>query len=167
METLSTASELSLREFYIAGLPRSRTAWLATTFCTMHSFCFHEALARFGHIPDRPERYRGTVETRVELLPKDGRRVLIHSDPNESIDGTIRNFNVPRDLRGPLAQVIRDSAGVMARADGLHVQLGEIDDRLDEIWEYVLPDIPVDRVKLSEMKRLRVKLKGRTLEEIR
>jgi hypothetical protein len=35
--------------FFITGLPRSRTAWLANFFTTDHSFCYHD-ISRVGSV---------------------------------------------------------------------------------------------------------------------
>jgi hypothetical protein len=34
-----------MQNFFIFGLPRSRTAWVANLLCWSHSFCYHEAFA--------------------------------------------------------------------------------------------------------------------------
>ena len=42
--------------FFITGLPRSRTAWLANWFTYGHTFCFHEACRKVGKIEELKDR---------------------------------------------------------------------------------------------------------------
>ena len=46
--------KLKNRPFFVIGLPRSRTAWLANFLTTGSSFCFHEALRYVNHIDKLP-----------------------------------------------------------------------------------------------------------------
>lgn len=53
------------RVFFITGLPRSRTCWLANLFTTRESFCYHDLL---GQVADVPALQR-------DLTPDAGRSV--------------------------------------------------------------------------------------------
>src|SRR5690242_8654224 len=67
------------KHFFIASLPRSRTAWLANLFTYNDSFCFHEALVGCGSMTDLKRtlsevpwniRYIGDAEPAIGYVPQ-------------------------------------------------------------------------------------------------
>lgn len=54
----------SNRQFFITGLPRSRTAWLANFFTTENCFCYHDALSFISPV-NMPYQFTRHVETIV------------------------------------------------------------------------------------------------------
>ena len=160
-------------DFYIAALPRSRTAWLSNLLCTPKSFCFHEALARYGEIPRRGEIYLGSAETCVDLIPteKSPRIVSIHRNIGESYESLISQFQIPKGIskriyERELLKVLKINANYLNKMKGLHINFHEIDDRIEEIWEHLLPDVPVDTGRIKEMQRLNIQLEETDLVEI-
>lgn len=154
----------SERNFYITGLPRCRTAWFANLFTGRDSFCFHEALSKYGFIPDRPDKYVGTAETDYSVIPE-GRTLIVLRDPQECLDSVFEYFDVPEDYNCPL---VRDALlngfeiayNRLKLMNGLHVEYDQIDMRLYEIWEFLLPDVPVDLDRLDEAVQFNVQVKA-------
>ena len=70
------------RPFFITGLPRSRTAWLANLFTHGDSFCWHEGVPRWGGLAGlqramrlRTERFVGTADPSL-LMCQDRARAM-------------------------------------------------------------------------------------------
>lgn len=151
------------KNFYIAALPRSRTAWLSTMFCTKDSFCFHEAFSRFGEIPLRTERYVGTSETCIDLIPKDGRTLIVHRDITDCFNSALSSFEVPMGIdRDEYKKVLLDTLIMtnkgLDKIEGLHVNFEDIDNRIVEIWRYLIPGVALDKHRLNEMSNFNVQI---------
>ena len=165
---------LSGSNFYIAALPRSRTAWLSNLFCGRQSFCFHEALARFGSLPDRPEKYVGSAETCVDLIPKGARVLLIHRSAEECLESVRNSFTLPPNIdldeglfQAKIEKDFRRIEKELHQMEGFHIDFYDIDDRLDEIWKYLLPSAPVDHDRINEQTRQHIQLFETDIMEIK
>lgn len=150
--------------FYIAALPRSRTAWLSAWLCNGTSFCFHEILHRNeGVFPVRPELYVGTAETRLELIPEGCPRVIVHRPVMECYDSLMTNFEVPEGVSftaySKLAlRVLKDYNNKLDDMTGLHIAFDDIDDSLWKIHRYLMPNEPIDQDRIDEMQRLNIQI---------
>lgn len=131
-------------KYMIIGLPRSRTTWFANLLTTGNSICLHDPLSKWsiGQINNLyPDKYLGIADTSLYLtgvgfinsLPY--KKVIIH-----------RNYiDVCKSLG--LAPV----RGNLSSIEGLHIEFDEIDDRIQQIWEYCL-DIPFDAERCELLK---------------
>ncbi len=100
-----------VRHFFIAGMPRSRTAWMANLMTTEESFCWHdgikhcaswEDLRRVLDVPNR--KFTGDSDTGIALfwrrLVKDyprARLVLLWRDEADSLADFNRHFGFEGD----------------------------------------------------------------------
>lgn len=146
--------------FFILGLPRSRTAWLANLFTHKHSFCFHDALSQCDRLSDlkavmdsRPEPFVGNADSGMALFWFGAQAVF----PDAKVIVVRRELS---QVRHSVARLLGSDA--LATVDPM---LAEMDERLDSIrgltvryedlsklscatamWEYVgLTDFDYDR----------------------
>jgi hypothetical protein len=162
-----------MRVFYVTGLPRSRTSWLATLLSHGDdSLCLHEPLARTA--PDRLHQLFAEVETRYAGIADCGLPVVAP--------------DLPLQIPGPILVVVRDPVEVIAslaryfggeedsHAGGvalLHQRLLEflelnpdhatipfeaLDDfdSVAQAWSYLLPDIDPPKLRIRELMRMRI-----------
>jgi hypothetical protein len=130
--------------FFITGLPRSRTAWFAAIFtATDDCFCYHDGLN--GHrtvenyrkmLNSRPETFVGDSDSGLLLLDMeklfpDAKRVVIKRDPDECAE-SLAEFLGPE-----YAETIDAAIPYLEAINGaLVVDFDDIDDRIDEIYNY-------------------------------
>ncbi|MDX1811031.1 MAG: hypothetical protein R3240_03730, partial [Gammaproteobacteria bacterium] len=132
-------------DFLILGLPRSRTAWLANFLTYDGLFCFHEATNGCSSIQEYKEKVAGKGDANtglgffdIDKLFPDAKKIIVDSDVSRSIEFSKAafNLNVVHEMR-----VLKNN---LDKIDGLHIPLDEINDHLQEIWEYIT-DIPYDK----------------------
>lgn len=88
-----------MRPYFVYGLPRSRTAWLANFLTDGPSFCFHELLAETG--PDFKEmRYRMEAIERPSVGVSDSAGVLFHDAIVQEFGPDVPVLLVDRDIAG-------------------------------------------------------------------
>ena len=158
--------QLSKRNFFIAALPRSRTGWLANLLTTNGSFCFHEIIGRTGELPSRQEGYVGSAETCVDLIPEGSRTLVIHRPVDECMASVANSFDIDNNALDILRPMMRKEAANLHKIQGMHINFHSLDDNLEQIWEYLIPDVPVDLDRISEMTRMNVKINTRNLTEV-
>ena len=112
-------------DFCITGYPRSRTSWFAAFFTTGPVFCHHEiALCK-------PEaQYIGFSGANFAIDPPDCPTVIIERD-----EGEVRKSL--RHLTGKADEIIDKMS--LSGLEGLRVKFEDINDRLEEIWNYCVP----------------------------
>ncbi len=138
--------------YLIVALPRSRTAWLAHFLTSGKSYCFHDAMRRCNH-PSQlfdfvlPDKITGFSETGLCLFPdwvnnSELPTVVIH----RSVEDVERS--------GRAAGLVPVDTDLMSRnldrIDGLHVNFEDINDRIEEIWDYCT-GMPFDSMRASRM----------------
>ena len=151
------------KNFFIAALPRSRTAWLANLFCNQDSFCYHESMSRFSALPELDNKFVGSAETDIDLIPEGYRTLIVHRDVDECFDSLIRSFEPPKEVdfeeyTKRLYSMLLDNAEKLTYMKGLHVAFNDIDTRLEEIWSYLLPDTYIDMNRIDEMTRVNIQV---------
>ena len=135
--------------FFITGLPRSRTAWLANYLTHGDTFCLHDGLRGcdsfrdFEHrLASLPARNAGSADPALLMLidkvaPRfsTARWVFIRRDPDECA----REFS-------PLVPDLRVVTGLAARMEewagrlgALEIPFAQIDERLPEIAAFCAP----------------------------
>ena len=156
----------SKRNFFIAGLPRSRTAWLANLLTTKDSFCFHEVIGRTGMLPERTDKYVGSAETCSYLIPEGSKTVIIHRSVDDCMASMAKSFDITNAELDLLRAAFEVESVALYKLSGLHIDFEDIDDNIEHIWKYLLPSIPVDLDRVAEMKRVNVSLNTRILSEV-
>lgn len=132
--------------FFITGLPRSRTAWLAAFMTASGYPCKHEAMNNCKSIEEYKKeiKYCSDSNTAIgsiklhSIYPE--RNVLvIHKDINME---SFVKYGV--DNYGALEKnLIEWADGVeknLRTIDGLHINLSEIDERMPDIFKFLTGD---------------------------
>jgi hypothetical protein len=146
-----------MNPFFIASLPRSRTAWLANFLTYQESFCFHEPMNR-TFLKDYPtllrqpcKRYAGVSDSMNSLIMDDlikmfpdAKIVVVFRDTAE-VEASLKKLNLSCD--GLLKKIERELHRIMAAYDPLVVEYHKFDPT--SIWEYLIPDIPIDLARLN------------------
>ena len=135
----------SLR-FFVTGLPRSRTAWLAKFFTTGDVYCMHEGLNLYPDMPSLANAMSGSKKVYGDsdsaLCLTEFQEVftaptlIIERDRDEVLDSLV-------NLYGRHTIVIRLIDIMISKLrdlDGLRIPFNEIDSRLEEIWQHCVGD---------------------------
>ena len=131
---------------FITGLPRSRTKWFADYFDGIDGFKgIHEPL---NGCPSKEAFYtlagRGDVVISDSALHitdfqqrfPDHKTVIIERDIDE-VFGSLKRFFASQGLPLPSYEHLKHQAAETFALDGLRVRFEDIDDRLEEIHEYL------------------------------
>lgn len=128
-----------MNNFFILGLPRSRTAWLSAFMNYGGAFCYHEGINGCSSVEeyrtklgsDRGDSLTGATLIGIQELFPYAPKVIIDSDPKKAIDFAVEvyNFYNPEFFHNMKRQL--DSI------PGLHIDVNDIDDRLPEIWQHL------------------------------
>ncbi len=125
--------------FFVAGLPRSRTAWLANFLSYDGHFCFHEGINGCHSMNEYKEKLNGNGDSCTGLMLLDIERhfpnapkVIIESDPQTSID-------FMKDVYGmDDPQYIYDLQDKLNKLSGLRIHFDEINENLEVIWNHLI-----------------------------
>jgi hypothetical protein len=143
--------------FFVTGLPRSRTAWLAAFLSTGGVLCHHELM---GHvhsveefIAEMERPLRGNADHGLFLFPEFARRwpkapvVVIHRDI-ENVQASLLAMGIDqRDM-------LEENLEFINSLDAMHVLYDDIDDRLREICRHVR--VPYDAHRAQLFRRLNI-----------
>jgi len=131
-------------DFWITGLPRSRTAWFAAYFSATGNITAHEPYAKCQTNNDVlyiQHKYTGISDSILLYVPVAGRKmVIIERDPDDVAKSLAHLFDTPIENTYPMIHRAQEQ---MAGLDGLRVKYKDINDRLQEIHEYCV-DTPYD-----------------------
>ena len=145
--------------FFVIGLPRSRTAWLAN-FLTHEKHCFHEGLDDCYNIDQYRQklgRNHGDSSTGLMLLDMnkefpDAPKVIIEGRVKEAIDYGYKTYgHYNPDYIDHLNQR-------MHRIEGMRVQFDDIDKKLPEIWQHLI-GTPYDEKRGELLQRMKIEVK--------
>ena len=127
--------------YFVTGLPRSRTAWFAAYLTAQGGDCIHEGLTFFSHKADFDllmSKRRGLsdpglmfTDFQERFSGAGSRTVIIHREINEvrkSLKRLLVNWN---------DQFLLDAQARMKGLNGLHVPFEQIDARLKDITNYL------------------------------
>lgn len=139
-----------MNNFYITGLPRSRTKWFSAFFMSDDIYCHHEGLNGCGSVDDFEERmslpfsYVGNSDSSLALYPEklNGPIVIIERDPKDVLHSLEKMFGVSQQLTNSVDEVYER----LKEMDGLRVNFDHINRRLEEIWNYCI-DLPYPKKK--------------------
>lgn len=129
-------------KFFITGLPRSRTAWLAVYFNCLGQRCLHDGFKNSG--VGIMENYDGNVDsglmlTNYELIYPDAKVVIIER-PLRDVANSIQRMG----LVWPTDAMLINHQRQLNLMKGLRVKFHEIDRRLEEITTYCGVDYDVN-----------------------
>lgn len=141
--------------FFITGLPRSRTSWFASFMSSGDIFCHHEAMNRCKSTEEFYEKlklpYRLVGDADCGLAYSDFQKLnsptlIIHRDKHEVLESLISS-GITNDRS--VINILTDLESRLLDLKGLHVRFEEIDSRLYEIYYHLTGDqVDENRVKL-------------------
>ena len=159
--------------YYITGLPRSRTAWFANFFTYGDSFCYHEASKFWTHKKSMADvmsgvdaRYIGNSDSGLVLCfdkvindNPAAKWVIVKRDQNEVERSLRRIFNATyMDGILDIASRLLDRCAVATGALVVDYDaLGEID-VMRCVWAHCLPDIPFPEERWRMLSSMKVEL---------
>lgn len=151
--------------FFIIGLPRSRTSWLANFFTIENAFCYHEA-TRFCHelsdlkslMDKNKSKYVGNsdpallflINEVMDLFPN-CKIVIIDRDFHDCIDSYLGFFSNKSYLT--IITWMEKTYTQLERVKNYYEFYTVNHDDLDNVdtcrrlWEYLLPDMEFDRAR--------------------
>jgi len=149
------------KRFFIAALPRSRTAWLSQLFSTGEVSCLHDGLntypnrVRLSQAMSGGKAFYGNADTGLMYTKFqewfDAPTVIIRRDPREVIDSLFRVFGEHPGL----VPLVLDMDEQLDRVEGLVIPFEEINDRLPEIWSHCV-DTDYDSLRGENMKKMKI-----------
>lgn len=146
--------------FFVTGLPRTRTAWMAA-FLSQDRICFHEGFNGCHSLLEYKNKLgidKGDSGTALMLM--DMNKVFpnspilcIHGDVKRSTQYMYDTYGIyDVDYMNYLEMRLND-------IKGMHVNLNDIDIRLPEICEYLL-NKKCDYQRIEIFKRLKIEIKN-------
>lgn len=151
--------------FFIVALPRSRTAWLANFFTSGDVFCYHEALNGCHSADDFKEKmslsrtHVGNADCGLPFVPfqkwyPEANTVIIERPVSDVLTSLCKLFPGT-----DVSAVVYAAKERMDTLQGLRVPFDEIDERLEEIWDYCVGD-GFDQHRSEMLKQMRIETKN-------
>jgi hypothetical protein len=153
-----------MNPFFIASLPRSRTAWLANFLTYQESFCYHEPMNK-TKLQDYPfllrkpcKKYVGVSDSMnslvmdqlIELFP-DARIVVIWRDVAQ-VEASLNRLGMP--CPGLIKKIAKELDRIVGAYEPLVVEYDAFDPAA--IWDYLMPEIPLDYARLDMLNEFNV-----------
>jgi hypothetical protein len=150
------------KHFFITGLPRSRTSWLANFFTYNNAFCFHEATRFCSSIRDLKQLMTshhadntGDADPALLYIMDDLKRefphskvVLVERELHETIDSFIDFYTSYeyKSIQEWIEQLYEIMEKIKSRYEVMTVAHDSLNEQetCKEVWEYVLPGEPFD-----------------------
>ena len=129
-----------MSNFFVVGLPRSRTAWLANFLTYENNFCFHEGINGCSSLEEYKNKLgnnKGDSCTGLMLLnlnkefPK-APVVIIETNTKRAIEFSKEMYG--KDL----TQEMNALKEQMKFIKGLRIELEDVNNSLEEIWAYLI-----------------------------
>ena len=143
--------------FFITGLPRSRTAWLANFLTYRESFCYHEAIRDVNSLDDLKKllsnpkyKYMGSSDSSLPLFAEkvmnmfpDSKLVVVERDIVKVKKSLNKLFSEHDEIHNMLKMNMNALGKLKSKYSHLLIQYESLDDVnvCKELWEYCLPDI--------------------------
>ena len=161
-----------MNKFFITGLPRSRTAWLASFFTGNNSFCYHELLRVSNGFEDgikkllnRKELYVGNSDSslpiwidKIEHVLCDSPIVVIERDINEVASSLTNLFG--QDFRRALDKTLEGIEIIKNKYNYISVDYKTLSEEscLETIWDFCTPNLLFDKDKFDMLKTINISL---------
>lgn len=164
-----------LKTFFIASLPRTRTAWLANLLTYERSFCFHEVLklartpkairvlfegTRKDYVGDSDSGLPFFIDELMTEFPR-SRLVVVERDPELVVRSLERVFSgTGANFREVVEKTTAAIARMKARYETLTVGFEELSDPkvCQKIWDYCVPGLPFDGTRWQMLNVLTVEI---------
>lgn len=139
-------------DFYITGLPRSKTAWFANYFTFGESFCFHEMLSYDYVIPKGFSKIGNSgcdcLIYQDELIQHNpqAKWVFVNRDPLEVRSSLIKATRVNSDAITRSNQVFLDKlSSLRSKAEVFDIPFNFNEEKIIELHRYLSLDYFPDR----------------------
>ena len=119
-------------------------------------FCHHEGFSGCNSLAEYSRKIGndGDSGTGLMLVPKlDGPTVIIERDIQHSIDYSLKTFGVN------IESELRHMKSLMDGMDGMRVRFNDINNRLEEIWAYLI-GTPFDRKRAELLCSMNIQIAG-------
>jgi hypothetical protein len=147
------------RYFFIYGLPRSRTAWLANYFCTERSHCYHEMLGiEFATLTTAAEgkEYVGLAEPNPQMIRVVDEKYLasptlvVERNKEEVIDSYFTKYRTLRlkDCIEWYEECLKEIVGLNV----LRVRFEDVDSRMPDIVKHLTPTLSFDKLRSEQLR---------------
>lgn len=138
-----------MNRFVITGLPRSRTAWFSAYLSSGDVFCYHEAIRDERPLEGYP--HTGTADCGYLLCPDwvesigEHKLVVIHRNPANVVN-SLKKMGIGNKEE---YEALESLATALGHLNGLHICYDEINDRLEEMHDYLcLPNYDENRADM-------------------
>jgi len=160
--------------FYITGLPRSRTAWLARVFTHGKVRCLHDPIGRFGEKWQETAKAleAGVSDCGLSLICPElerGRWLIVRRDFYDAADSFLRMPRYPFETGPRDLDVLRKMEAGLKEIERTQehrtVSFDSLDDehQMRGVWEFLVGDVePWCPWHWDEMRHLRVTVKPET-----
>ena len=124
--------------FFVLGLPRSRTAWMANFLTYDDLFCYHEGINGCNNMDEYKAKIEGKGDSctglpLIEFEPyfPEAKKVIIDTDIDRAVKFGKEHFNTD------MTEMMTKAKSKLDSLKGLHIAFDDINSRLREIWEYL------------------------------
>ncbi len=143
--------------FYITGLPRSRTAWFSAYLTTGQVYCHHELAGKVKTLEDYESemaraQFTGNSDCSHTMAKVKSAKTLIIRRPMKDVYYSLKKINLDVSLVDlALYNTLLDNL------DGWQIEYGDINNKLEEIHDYLgLPDYDHERAKLFKNLKINI-----------
>lgn len=144
--------------FFVLALPRSRTAWLANFLTYGDLFCHHDGLEGVSSLEEYRDKVTGKGDSNTGLVMfnfkkhfPDAKVIIIDSSIDASVKFIKEHYSVDSHNEMTFMKKKLDSF------EGLHIAYEDINERLQDIWEYV-SDEPFDKERAKMLLKLNIQI---------
>ena len=149
---------------FIVGLPRSRTAWLSVFMSQSNTYFHHEAINGCASVKDYQEKIYGCGDSTTGFAPVfdmiQGQKIVIIKKNEKQIYDCIEWCEREFDIDSTAAVFELDR--LLQSFDGLVVNQDDIDNRLEEIWRFLVDDEWLDRY--ADLSRFNIQLNDTSID---
>ena len=162
-----------MNNFFITGLPRSRTAWLSTFFTGNNCFCYHEILRvsngfddAIRRLSNRKEMYIGNSDSslpvwidKIDYILQDSPIVIIERNIDE-VTNSLTNLFGKVDWTPSLDLTLKGLEIIKKRYNYISIDYNDLNKQscLENIWDFCVPNIPFDKDKFEILKTINISI---------
>ena len=144
--------------FFVLGLPRSRTAWLANFLTYDDLFCYHEGINGCHSMDEYKQKIENcgdscTGLSFIDFEPyfPDAKKVIIDTSIDKAVKFGLDAYGVD------MTDILKQAKNKLDNINGLHIGLNDINDRLRDIWEYIT-DKPFNEKRAQLLTKLNIQV---------
>ena len=146
-----------MSNFFVIGLPRSRTAWLSNFLTYDDNFCYHEGIdgcSTTEEYKDKLGENKGDSSTGLMLFDMnkefpDSPKVIIEGSVDKAIEFTKEVYDVYEP------EYFYELKDKLDSIKGLRIKFEDINNSLEQIWEHLI-GTPYDKDRGSLLKDMNI-----------